>query len=94
MLRKVRTSAVSTAATATATEELRLGHVVEFLVDILIRIFQKLDEFLRLLGIVAREEAVGRALGARAGRATDAMHVVFRLRRVIEIDDDANVFHI
>lgn len=81
----------SSAAAAAATT---VHQLQQFGVDGLPGLLQHSDELAGLADVAGGEEGVGRALVGAAGRAADAVDVVFRRVGVIVVDDELHVLHV
>ena len=88
-----RTSSIVASATS-ATVVSSFGQFVELFIDLLVGIFEKLNELQGLLAVFTREKRVGSTLGTGTRCTTNAMNVIFSLARIVKIYDDANVIHI
>lgn len=60
----------------------------------LIGLLQHVDQVVRLGRVLVREQRVGGAGVVRATGATDAVHIVLRIVRVVVIDYKLHIFHI
>lgn len=60
----------------------------------LISFSQDIDQIPSFVGIGWREEGEGSSSSIRTACATNAMHIVFRIRWIVEVDNELNVFNI
>lgn len=67
---------------------------ISLLITHLIRLLQHVDQVVGLRGVLVREQRVRGAGVVRATCATDSVHIVLRIVRVVVIDYKLHIFHI
>ena len=72
----------------------RLSQLYELWVDNLLGFLQHSNEVIGLLGVVGREEGVGRARVAATPSSPDAVNIVLRVVGIVQVDHKLDVIHI
>ncbi len=94
------TSAAAKASTSVTTTRVltvapRLTRqLVQLLANLLLGLLQHVNQFICLLGVVARKERVRSTLLITASSTADSVHVILTAARIVEIDYVLNVVHI
>ena len=71
-----------------------VGQLHQFGIDLLVGLSEDINQIFSLLGVAGREEGVGCTSVLSASCAPDAVDVVLRAVRVVEVDDKLDVTHI
>ena len=87
----IKKKAITSVSSVTTTP---ISQLEELGIDDLISLLEHLHEIVSFVRVARREKSVGRPGLLSAPSASYSVHVIFRARRIIEIDHELDIFNV